>query len=420
MSTNPNRAALCALVVLLGCATASAVAAAEFRDLGGGSTTAYAAAVSGDGTVVAGFSSDGSVGYRWTGTGGVETFGFQPTDASSDGSVIVGVRGAFEGVRWTQADGAVGLGDFTPNDGFVYSAALGVSADGSLVVGSTADEPFVWTSSGGMSKSPSVPVDAYNGFNTGVSGDGLITAGGYQIDVPAPPPWGFRTETHFFRAVGGDATEIFGISLGSSVSGISTDGSVIFGQDANKAAFWAAGNVTVVGVLPGMADAWSWFDGASASGDCLVGTSMNGAESAAMIWDDVNGLRKLSDVLVNDFGLGAALSGWTLKQANDVSDDCSTIAGTATNPDGARRAWVVTGFSKSGVQLNCAQPLSGGSSPKATDCLFILNAAVGLETCSPECVCAPKSSLPISATDAAICLAAAVGGSVSLDCPCAS
>ena len=66
----------------------------------------------------------------------------------------------------------------------------------------------------------------------------------------------------------------------------------------------------------------------------------------------------------------------------------------------------------------CAQPLSTGPAPIATDCLFILRAAVGLATCDPACVCAPKGALPVSATDALICLKKAVGQAVALNCPC--
>jgi hypothetical protein len=66
----------------------------------------------------------------------------------------------------------------------------------------------------------------------------------------------------------------------------------------------------------------------------------------------------------------------------------------------------------------CAQPLSGGAGPTASDCLFILKVAVGTESCSPECVCAPSGTLPAKATDALLCLNAAVGSPVSLDCPC--
>ncbi len=71
---------------------------------------------------------------------------------------------------------------------------------------------------------------------------------------------------------------------------------------------------------------------------------------------------------------------------------------------------------------DCVQPVSSGSNPVATDCLFVLRSAVGLETCAPECICAPKGSLPATAVDALLCLNAAVSGSsaVSLDCPCAT
>lgn len=70
------------------------------------------------------------------------------------------------------------------------------------------------------------------------------------------------------------------------------------------------------------------------------------------------------------------------------------------------------------AQGDCSQPLSNGDSPVSTDCLFILNAAVSLVTCSPTCICAPSGELPASATDALVCLRKAVGQDVPLSCPC--
>jgi hypothetical protein len=75
----------------------------------------------------------------------------------------------------------------------------------------------------------------------------------------------------------------------------------------------------------------------------------------------------------------------------------------------------VAGFAAQG---DCSQPVSNGTVPVATDCLFILNVAVGLQTCSPECICAPSGTLPARATDALLCLGASVGTPVMLDCPC--
>jgi len=66
----------------------------------------------------------------------------------------------------------------------------------------------------------------------------------------------------------------------------------------------------------------------------------------------------------------------------------------------------------------CAQPVSSGTLVTATDCLFILNVAVGVTSCKDPCECAPKGTLPTSATDALLCLNAATGQPTSLLCPC--
>ncbi len=65
----------------------------------------------------------------------------------------------------------------------------------------------------------------------------------------------------------------------------------------------------------------------------------------------------------------------------------------------------------------CSQPVTNGVRPAATDCLFILRAAVGVGTCSPECICAPGGTLPIRASDALVCLRVAVGQPATLNCP---
>ncbi len=67
---------------------------------------------------------------------------------------------------------------------------------------------------------------------------------------------------------------------------------------------------------------------------------------------------------------------------------------------------------------DCSQPVGNGAAPGATDCLFILQVAVGIQACDPECVCAPSGTLPVSASDALVCLSAAVGGGAELGCPC--
>ena len=69
---------------------------------------------------------------------------------------------------------------------------------------------------------------------------------------------------------------------------------------------------------------------------------------------------------------------------------------------------------------DCSQPLTEGPAPSATDCLYILNVAVSLADCNPECICAPKGTLPTTATDALVCLNAAVAASPVSACPCST
>jgi hypothetical protein len=74
-----------------------------------------------------------------------------------------------------------------------------------------------------------------------------------------------------------------------------------------------------------------------------------------------------------------------------------------------------------GTEIKCAQPISTGDAPVASDCLFILNASVGLQTCTPDpCVCDPSGDSSIVATDALLCLQSAVGVPVPLECVCGS
>jgi hypothetical protein len=70
------------------------------------------------------------------------------------------------------------------------------------------------------------------------------------------------------------------------------------------------------------------------------------------------------------------------------------------------------------AQGDCGQPVSNGSQPIASDCLFILRAAVGSETCSPACACNTNGVEGATASDALICLKKAVGQAVELACRC--
>ncbi|HYB98885.1 MAG TPA: DUF4215 domain-containing protein [Candidatus Limnocylindrales bacterium] len=65
---------------------------------------------------------------------------------------------------------------------------------------------------------------------------------------------------------------------------------------------------------------------------------------------------------------------------------------------------------------DCSQPVTSGSQPTASDCLYILRTGVGLADCE-LCVCDTNGSFSISATDALVCLKVAVDQPVPLQCP---
>lgn len=66
--------------------------------------------------------------------------------------------------------------------------------------------------------------------------------------------------------------------------------------------------------------------------------------------------------------------------------------------------------------LRCGQPVSTGTNPLASDCLYILKPAGGSETCTPECICDVNASGGLTAADALLCLKNAVGEDMTLGC----
>ena len=89
--------------------------------------------------------------------------------------------------------------------------------------------------------------------------------------------------------------------------------------------------MTALGDLPGgsfQSKAWA----ASTDGERIVGSSTTGPEIKAFLWDADNGMRRIQDVLANDYGLD--LTGWTLHSAHDITPSGTGIVGYGTNPSG--------------------------------------------------------------------------------------
>jgi uncharacterized membrane protein len=135
--------------------------------------------------------------------------GMQATGVSADGKVIIGSLQAEprNAVRWTKETGVTGLHAFPPR-----GMALGVSGDGSVIVGyeagvdlngSTAiGRAFRWTAASGLVMLPYLPYGSRSCSATAVSKNGLVAVGYGN----GPDPWPYSVGSRPSRAIRWDIT----------------------------------------------------------------------------------------------------------------------------------------------------------------------------------------------------------------------
>ncbi len=308
---------------------------------------------------------------------------------SANGGVAVGKMSTMEGtlaIRWTAEDGLTPLGDF--EGGRLSSAALGISADGSTIVGYgtpgaespliSVPHPFRWTQASGMVDLLTAPLPAPKPPTAralATSGDGSVVIGNTGV--------GFIWDA-------ADGIRVFNPK--ATVADISADGSIIVGELSTDAgwvparfvnsvaealaepsvtrhyqpAAVSADGSTVVGVIgvseagfpypPAEAFRWTVEQGlvslgdlpggyvlsqaldASRDGSVVVGQANTALGSTAFIWDSLHGMRSLQEALEGEYGLD--LGDWTLASANAISQDGLVIAGLASGPHGPHRGFI--------------------------------------------------------------------------------
>ncbi len=266
---------------------------------------------------------------------------------SSDGSTVVG--GVSDGTM-NALDGLMSLGlpaGESPNGA---TAALGVSGDGSVVVGSTlfsgSGQAFRWTSATGfVSLAGDLPGSGSPSLATSVSDDGQIIVGGFTD--------GERRAFRWTASGGGiDLGDLPGGDMDSIANAVSADGDWVVGT-ASSAFLWseATGMVGIGFPSPAETTPFAVTD----LGRAVVGRSDVIAESTeAFVWTDSRGIEQLQGVLTSRFGLGPQLTDWILFSATDISADGRFITGTTDisadgrfitgtgiNPDGNQEAWLV-------------------------------------------------------------------------------
>lgn len=204
-----------------------------------------ALSVSADGSVVSGAidgKDDESQGFRWSQKKGLQKFGSgwsqaETTGISDDGNVVVG---AFwhrdhdpQAFYWTEREGVQSLAHdrYFQAMKLTDTAALGVSGDGSTIVGWAADErrdhteAFRWTKAHGAQSIGDTGSNEQISRWMGVSNDGAVVAG-TAIDGPYQ-----GASTKAFRWTEKDGLKYLIPESSSSVAlGMSSDGSKVFGR----------------------------------------------------------------------------------------------------------------------------------------------------------------------------------------------
>ena len=336
---------------------------ASFQGLGalpGSQFGSFARAISEDGTAVTGNSDQSGIGgsffmaYRWQAgvmvplgdlLGGSNTSesGGISADGSAAGGMSFSVNGT-EAFRWV--NGVMeGVGDVP--GGPVYSHGFNISGDGSTVVGlsldAAGDAAFRWKNGVMIDVLDDFPLPA-GGVARACSHDGNVVVGMMSAQGMTRP---FRWENGIVLPIDLPPGAVWGGAMSVSPDGNIIVGTITYDPDpaVTEAFRWEAGVMTLLGDLPG-GSLYSGADDVSADGNTIVGTGRPATGLAAFIWTPAEGMRAITDVLVNDYGVN--ISGWRLDSANGVSADGKTIAGTGLNPAGRQEAWI--------AHIGCARP----------------------------------------------------------------
>jgi len=314
----------CAAIVCVS-SVSTKVSAASLTGLGRLAGYPYSGAygVSGDGKVVVGINS-GHEAFRWeggnmTGFENLQEGWFSSARAvSADGTVVVGNdENSGEAAIWK--DGRITLLGTLP--GGWFGMANGVSANGEVVVGISnfaggqQQQGFRWeagrmTGIGGRSA-------------LGVSADGTVIVGYAEANDPS-----FRNVP--FRWKGGTMT--FATEIQGDAFGVSPDGRVVVGYRQVdfldiEAFRWEGDKLTGLGDLPG-GSLYSIAKAASSMGKVVVGFGTSEYGSEAVLWTQEYGIETIWSVLARA-GANPAFDGWwELTEAPAVSADGRYVVGT--------------------------------------------------------------------------------------------
>jgi TPR repeat protein/uncharacterized membrane protein len=267
---------------------------------------------------------------------------------SADGSVVVGYHG-FGGNcgpipprpwSWTKTDGMVLL---TGND---ISVAYDANANGKVIVGSLTpclgngqagkNRAAIYTKETGWESLDVLPGSESSGAY-GVSADGTVVVGHSPDSCPEgskPCQAAFRwTRQTGMVPLGFLPNATWSIAYRVSGDGTTTVGSSGFPDGDAQAVRWTAAGIEALGSLGNATSNRATH--VNTDGSVVVGRS----GGKAFRWTASDGMKSIEDLLT---AAGVSFSGWRLEAANGVSGDGTVITGTGINPSGVKEAWIAT------------------------------------------------------------------------------
>jgi uncharacterized membrane protein len=274
-----------------------------------------------------------------------------PNALSADGTTVIGVANRMDfpsptslAFRWSRDTGIENLGNLPGGQG--NSSAADVSADGSVVVGSSGPDlgrlGFRWTRATGMQPVGEAEVGKSEFGLAAVSDDGLTISGThiegnatafYSRDgLPLQPIGLFEVD-----AMSGNGRVVLGrtisapydviswtqetgpVGLGilGNPTGVSFDGSIVVGNLFGiipQAFRWTA-DIGFVSLEP-----FSQVEGLSGDGSLAVGQ----LDNQAVVWDSLGHRTSVRELLTNQ---GLDVTSWHFNDALDVSYNGRTIIG---------------------------------------------------------------------------------------------
>lgn len=283
---------------------------------------------------------------------GVGTLGGTMSEAwgvSADGTVVTGssvIGSDTRAYRWTSGGGMTNLG-VLPS--MTYSRGIAISADGTTITGVTGDSSVTasFRHVGGVMTDIGVLPGASNMYATGVNGNGNVIVGNADS---------FSTQ-QAYRWVNGSGVSDLGFMAGGSyarAAAVTANGQTIVGHgDATGTGFsarafsWTSGGGFVnLGALPA-ASPESYATAVSDDGASIVGYSRHSSGA-------IHAVRYAGGSVIDLH----TLAGYTNSFARDASLGGSTIVGGASGGSPSQAAWLWTN-AQGMVNLNTYLPSIG-------------------------------------------------------------